>query len=190
MAKNKIVINGVVQIDLTGDNVTAANVDKDVIFHLPDGTIGTGTSTKDADTSDATLLDAEAASGKTFYKNGQKRTGSAPVRGAVTGIISTKNEEYTIPVGLHDGSGKVGIDPTEQAKIIPGNIKAGVEILGETGEYTGESVTAQSKNATPSFSQQTILPDSGYDYLSQVVVAAIPVTETPNSAGGTTITVG
>ena len=38
--------------------------------------------------------------------------------------------------------------------------------------------------------EQTVLPDEGYDYLSQVTVSAIPVTETENSAGGITVTVG
>ena len=40
------------------------------------------------------------------------------------------------------------------------------------------------------FEEQTVLPYEGYDYLSQVTVAAIPVTETENSAGGITVTVG
>ena len=110
--------------------------------------------------------------------------------GAVNGTISTKAGTYTIPIGYHDGSGKVAIASTEQAKIIAGNIKSGVQILGITGSYTGEAVTAQSKTATPSTTSQTILPDTTYDYLSQVVVEAIPYTESPNSAGGTTVTIG
>jgi hypothetical protein len=34
--------------------------------------------------------------------------------GAVTGTISAKDEEYTIPQGHHDGSGKVGIAASEK----------------------------------------------------------------------------
>ena len=37
---------------------------------------------------------------------------------------------------------------------------------------------------------QTVQPDSGYDYLSAVTVAAIPYTESDNAAGGKTVTIG
>ena len=110
--------------------------------------------------------------------------------GGVTGTITTKAQEYTIPTGYHDGSGKVSIAITEQNKIIASNIKSGVVILGVEGTYTGEAISAQSKTATPTTSSQTILPDTGYDYLSQVTVNAIPYTETLNSAGGYTVTIG
>ena len=113
-----------------------------------------------------------------------------PNNGAVTGVISSKTEQYTIPQGYHDGSGKVSIDATEQAKLIAGNIKSGVEILGVTGSYSGDAVNVQSKTATPTKTAQTILPDAGYDYLSQVTVNAIPYVEADNSAGGVTVTIG
>lgn len=190
MSRSKVIINGETYIDLTNDNVTASDVAYGKQFHLPNGDIETGTSTKDADTSDATLLDAEALNGKTFYKGGQKHTGSMVNNGAVSGTISTKAGQYTVPIGYHDGSGKVGIATAEQNKIVAGNIKSGVTILGVQGTYTGASISAQAKTATPSFSQQVISPDTGYDYLSQVTVNAIQVTEVVNETGGTTVTVG
>ena len=187
---NKVIYAGQTLIDLTGDDVTAAHVLSGMKFHLPSGAPGTGSCTYDADTSDATAVAAEILADKTAYKNGAKVTGTMPNRGKQTSVITTKTGSVTIQNGYHDGSGTVGIDSTEQAKIIAGNIKAGVELLGVTGTYTGEGVTAQAKTATPTNAQQTILPDSGYDYLSQVTVNAIAYTETDNVAGGKTVSIG
>ena len=186
---NKVIYGGDTLIDLTADDVAASDVLSGKKFHLPSGAPGTGTCPYDADTSDATAVAAEILTGKTAYKNGSKLTGTMPNNGAVAGSISAKAEQYTVPQGYHDGSGKVSISATEQAKIIAGNIKAGIEILGVTGTYAGDTISAQAKTATPTTAQQTILPDTGYDYLSQVTVAAIPYTETDNTAGGKTVTI-
>lgn len=191
MYKSKVVLgDGTVLIDLTADTVDAAHLLEGYTAHGADGAPITGACSFDADTSEDTLLVGEALSGKSFHARGTAYTGTMPNNGAVTGAISTKGGEYTIPQGYHDGAGKVGISATERAKIIPGNIKAGVVILGETGTYTGEGVSAQAKNATPALTAQTILPDQGYDYLSQVTVAAIPITYADNPAGGVTVTIG
>ena len=190
MAVNKVIYGGNTLIDLTGDSVTAADVLDGVSFHLPSGESGTGTCTYDSDTSEDTVVVAEVLATKTFHARGSALTGTMVNNGAVTGTISTKAGTYTVPIGYHDGSGTVGISATEQAKIIASNIKSGVQILGVTGSYSGEGVSAQSKNATPSLSSQTILPDSGYDYLSQVVIAAIPISYADNAAGGVTVTIG
>lgn len=188
---NKVVLaDGTTLIDLTADDVTRASVLSGKKFHLPNGEGTTGTCTYDADTSDATATAAEILATKTAYKNGVKIIGEMPNRGGVTGTISTVAGQYTIPAGYHDGSGKVSISSTEQAKILATNIKSGVEILGVTGTYTGEAISARSATATPTFAEQTILPGTGYDYLSQVTVAPITVTETDNSAGGKTVTIG
>ena len=114
-----------------------------------------------------------------------------PNNGAVTGSIKNLTDSYVVAQGYHDGSGKVSIDATEQAKIIAQNIREGVTILGVEGSMSGsEGVKAQAKTVTPSSAQQTILPDAGYTHLSQVTVAKIPYAESENSAGGTTVTIG
>lgn len=186
----KVIIGNEVIIDLTNDDVTESDVASGKIFHKNDGSVATGTNTYDADTSDATAMAAEILSGRTAYKNGQKLTGTMPNRGGQTGAISDADTPVAILQGFHDGSGSVGIDATEKAKLIPGNIKAGIEVLGVTGTYSGEGVNAQSKSVTPSLSAQTVLPDSGYDYLSQVTVAAIPVTITQSATGGKIYQIG
>lgn len=187
---NKVIYGGNTLIDLTADTVIASGLQSGLTAHDKSGAVITGTNTYDADTSDADASQAEILLNKTAYVNGVKLTGTMPNRGAVSGTISTKAGTYTVPNGYHDGSGTVGISSTEQAKIIASNIKAGIQILGVTGNYSGEAVNVQAKTATPSTSQQVILPDTGYDYLSQVTVNAIPYTETLNSAGGYTATIG
>lgn len=192
MANSKIVLaNGEVLIDLTGDTVVANKLLSGYTAHGKDGEKVTGTCTFDADTQDATATAAEILKGKTAYNKGAKVTGTMPNNGAVAGSIATKEGQYTIPQGYHDGSGKVGIDATEQTKIIATNIRAGVTILGVEGTMSGtEGANPQAKTVTPTFIAQEVLPDEGYNYLSSVTVQAIKVTKTDNSAGGTTVTIG
>ena len=190
MAISKVVYGGKTLIDLTSDTITADKLLTGVTAHGKDGEPITGSCTFDVNSQDATAQVAEILTGKTAYARGTKLTGTMPNNGGVTGTITTVAGEYTIAQGYHDGSGKVSIDPTEQAKIIAANIKQGVQILGVTGTLEPSSdVTVQSKSATPTTSEQTILPDPGYDYLSQVIIAAIPYSESPNSAGGITVTI-
>lgn len=186
---NKLVVGNETKFDLTADTVTADKLLKDTTAHDKSGAPITGTCTYDADTQDATAAVAEILEGKTAYARGTKLVGTMPNKGAVSGTITDKTA-YTIPMGFHDGSGTVSIDATESAKIVAGNIKSGVTILGVEGTFAGETVTAQTKSVTPTMSAQTVLPDEGFDYLSQVSVAAIPVTYSDNSAGGQTCTIG
>ena len=84
---------------------------------------------------------------------------------------------------------EAGRSAFRQPNRIAGNIKSGIQILGVTGTYSGETVNVQAKTATPATTQQVVLPDSGYDYLSQVTINAISYVETDNSAGGKTVTI-
>ena len=187
---NKLVVGNEVKFDLTGDTVAPNTLLTGTTAHDKTGAQITGTCSYDSDTSDATVAVAEILKDKTAYARGAKIVGTMPNNGAKNYTISDLNDQ-TIAMGFYDGSGKISFDSTEKAKIIPANIKNGVSILGIQGTMTGqESITVQSKTITPTFTAQTILPDEGYDYLSQVVVSAIPMTESANTAGGLTLTIG
>ena len=171
MANSKVVFGEEVLMDLTGDTIAADKLLAGITAHGADGEAITGTCTFDANTQDATAAAAEILSGKTAYKKGAKVTGTMVNKGAVNLTITAKAGKAAIPQGYHNGSG--------------------VTILGVAGTMSGtEGVKAQSKSVTPSKTAQTVLPDSNYNYLSQVTVAAIPYTESENSAGGTTVTIG
>ena len=187
---NKVIYGDKVLIDLTADTVQADKLLHGVTAHDKSGAILTGTCDFDVNSGDANAAVAEILIGKTAYARGTKLTGTMPNRGAVKGEISTVAGDYTIPMGFHDGSGKVAIGETEKAKLVAGNIKSGVEILGVTGTYSGAEITSQSKTVTPKTTAQTVQPDETFDYLSSVTVEAIPYLESDNSAGGLTVTIG
>jgi len=196
MANNQYVnqvglADGTVLIDLTTDTATRSDVLSGKYFHLKSGERTTGTCTYDSNTTDANASASEILSGKTAYVNTNKITGEMTNNGTVSGTISTKAGTYTIASGYHSGLGSVSIDSTEQAKIIAENIKSGISILGVTGSYSGEAVTAGAVSVTPYLTAQTVLPSSiSKDYISQVNVAAIAISESDNAAGGKTVTIG
>lgn len=191
MGINKVIYGGETLIDLTTDTVTEDKLLNGYKAHAASGETITGTCNFDSNTSDATATIDEILTGKTAYARGSKITGRMPNNGSVSGTISTANGQYTVPAGYHDGAGKVSISTAEQEKIIPSNIREGIIILGVEGTMSGlESVNAQAKTVTPSNAKQVVVPDTDYNYLSQVTVNKIPYVETANAAGGTTVTIG
>ena len=190
MATNKVVYGNTVLIDLTADTITADKILANYTAHDATGAIITGTCDYDVNSQDATVTVAEMLTGKTAYARGTKLTGTMPNNGAVSLTISDVTDEVAIAQGYHDGSGKVKILDTEAAKLIASNIKQGITILGVTGTLEPSSaIKVHAKTVTPAATAQTVLPDTGYDYLSQVTVNAIPYVETTNSAGGITVTI-
>lgn len=126
------------------------------------------------ETSDATAQPDSVKDGQTYYANGEKKEGTMPVNGDVSGKIAAKDGEVNVPQGYTDG-GTVSIDETEKAKLIPANIRQGVNVLGVEGSMSpSEGVNAQAKTVTPTKSQQVVQPDTGFTHLAQVTVAPIP----------------
>ena len=116
MANPNVVING-----STYNGVPSVQIPKS----------GSGTATfyytEDADGGAGDVL----ATKKVFGAGGEI-TGSMANNGATGGTISTKAGSVNIPAGYTSG-GSVTISSTEQAKIIAGNIKSGVTLLGQAG---------------------------------------------------------
>lgn len=188
MAINKVIYGGNTLIDITDTTALADKVLAGYYFYGRDGVKTAGTSTFNADTSDATATASEILSGSSAYVNGNKINGSMPNNGGTNVVVSSKSGT-TIPIGYSDGSAKAVIDSASAAALIAGNVKSGIQILGITGTYTGEAASATSVNITPTTASQTILPPTGYDFISQANVAAIPYTETANTYG-ITVTIG
>lgn len=191
MYNSKIVFYGETLIDLTGDTAAASDVLAGKTIHDKTGAPVTGTCTFDSDTSNDTAAAGEILSGKTAHVKGAKVTGSMPNKGGMTLKVAAKGTDVTIPAGYHDGSGKATLDETEAAKLIPDNIRESITIFGVTGTMSGtEGANPQAKTVTPAKTQQEVLPDEGYNYLSSVTVLAVPISYTDNSAGGQTVTIG
>lgn len=191
MANSKVIVGDEVLIDLEKDTVKKEKLLRGYTAHDKDGNPITGECDYDADTSGATATEDELLDGAISWAKGEKLVGKMPNKGAVTIEITDKDKAEPIPYGLHDGSGVAKISDTEKAKLIPSNIRAGVTILNVEGNMSGlESVSAQAKTVTPSLVKQDIVPDEGYNYISQVTVEPIPVTRTTNATGGVTIKIG
>lgn len=69
--------------------------------------------------------------------SGAKITGTMTNRGTVNLVINNIDDTLGVNEGYHSGFGAAYISSTERSKIIPGNIKSGITILGVSGTYTG-----------------------------------------------------
>lgn len=127
-----------------------------------------------------TATAARILSGRTAWVNGSKLTGSMTNRGAISQKLAA-NGSYTVPVGWHNGSGKVTQSLTTQgaknvtpkttnqtacaasrwttgsivilgsSNLKAANIKKGVKIFNVTGTFTGWVDSTMAMSAVPSW---------------------------------------
>ena len=124
MAHPSVVINGV-----TYANCPEVDIPKS----------GSGTA-KFYDASEADAAAGNVLSGKVFIGPNGQDTGSMANNGSTSGTISTKAGTVNIPSGYTSG-GTVSISSTEQAKVIAGNIKSGVTLLGVSGSLSTPTIS-------------------------------------------------
>lgn len=124
MAHPSVVINGV-----TYANCPEVDIPKS----------GSGTA-KFYDVSEADAASGNVLTGKVFIGPNGQDTGSMANNGSTSGTISTKAGTVNIPAGYTSG-GTVSISSTEQAKVIAGNIKSGVTLLGVSGSLTTPTIS-------------------------------------------------
>ena len=124
MAHPSVVINGV-----TYANCPEVDIPKS----------GSGTA-KFYDASEADAAARNVLTGKVFIGPNGQDTGSMANNGSTSGTISTKAGTVNIPAGYTSG-GTVSISSTEQAKVIAGNIKSGVTLLGVSGSLTTPTIS-------------------------------------------------
>ena len=127
MAHPSVVINGV-----TYQNCPEVDIPKS----------GSGTA-KFYDASEANAAAGNVLTGIVFIGPNGQDTGSMPNNGPTGGDISTKTGTVTIPAGYTSG-GTVFISYDEQQKLVQGNIKDGVSILGVHGSLTTPTISQDS----------------------------------------------
>ena len=95
------------------------------------------------DVSATTAQADDVLQGKSFYPyNGSPLTeGTIPVQTPSNPEFTRKTDTATFPKGYYSSESTVKIADTEQAKIIPENIKKDTVILGVTGSYAGTDVS-------------------------------------------------
>ncbi len=89
-------------------------------------------------TGGATAADGDVLSGRTYWKDGVKRTGTMANRGAA-GTSLNAGGSYTIPAGYHNGSGRVTANSL--ASQTSANAAAGHILSGKTAWVNGSKIT-------------------------------------------------
>lgn len=125
MAIAKILLNGVTQMDVTQDTVTAATLLSSYTATKNDGTKVIGTATAGYDTSDGTAVASDVASGKIFYTSTGRSVGSLIIpslqtkTSTYTPTTSTQTDSILPDNGYALSSVGITVNPIPSAYVIP-----------------------------------------------------------------------
>ena len=77
---------------------------------------------------------SEVLSGRTFSNaSANGLTGTMPNRGAVAATLTNQGQQYTVPLGYHNGQGKV---TANIANLNAGNVRSGATVGGVAGTFS------------------------------------------------------
>ena len=148
-------------VDLSDATATAADIRSGKTAYGSSGKlVGTLTTTS---TTDATATSADILSGKTAYVSSGKVSGSMTNRGAVSQTLSA-GSSYTIPVGYHNGSGKVtasSLSSQTSATAAASDILSGKTAWVNGSKITGSMTSRTSSNTYLNAGESYTIP-SGY----------------------------
>ena len=114
------------------------------------------------ETYDATAVEENVLSGKTYYKDNIKKTGTMVNNGAVTSALNAGGS-YTIPKGYHDGNGK--ITANDLASQTSATATAGQILSGQTAYVNGNKITGTMTNKDSITPAVSIVMSSGSAYI-------------------------
>lgn len=136
-------------------------------------------------TDDATAVAADIKEGSTAYVNGKKLIGSMPIIETATTTLTTASTEFTIPLGYHDGTGKVNIS-VETKEVTPTKAEQTIK------PTTGKVISSVTVNPIPA---EYITTDDVTATAAQILVgstayvAGSKVTGTMPNNGATNLTI-
>lgn len=181
MGISRVEYDGRLLIDISSDTVKEENLLEGQTAHNSNGDAIVGTCPFDMKTTEFTAFAEHILEGKTAGVNKQMVTGTMKDNAAEEHNISKATEVFKIPQGYHDGNGTVKIKLSEMNKLKPENIRAGVEILGVSGEMTGTEGENPSPTITvkaPLKEDLSVQPEGDYTCFKEVIVEAVPYEET------------
>ncbi len=145
-------------------------------------------------TADATAIETDILSNKTAYANGTKLTGSMVNNGAISKELNA-GENYTIPIGYHDGSGIVSATSLSSQTV--GTAKASDILSGKTayvngakltGTYVAQSLVDMTSDATATTSD-ILSGKTAYVNGSKITGTIVTKTNSDLSVSANTVTV-